>query len=44
MSTYDLQYYPSGKFLIGLQRIKITNPDKTTTFSIKPFTLSPTTF
>jgi hypothetical protein len=38
MSIYDLQYYPSGKFLIGLQRIKITNPDKTN-YSVKPFTL-----
>ena len=38
MSIYDLQYYPSGKFLIGLQSIKITNPDKTN-YSVKPFTL-----
>jgi hypothetical protein len=44
MSIYDLQYYPSGKFLIGLQRFIVTNPDKTTTYSVKPFTLSPITF
>jgi hypothetical protein len=44
MSIYDLQYYPSGTFLIGLQKISVTNPDKTITFSVKPFTLSPTTF